>query len=323
MMTYRGRLIIAICAVFTALIIILPFHRDRLVRWAASDGRFPSFVSSEPKEPSKLEVVVASTRSEDTSWLRTFFPEWKTNIYVVDDWKATLTVSKNKGRESMVYLTHIITNYDNLPEKILFIHASRFAWHNDEPDYDAVPTLRNFQLPYLEQAGYVNLRCVWVIGCPAEIRPIQDENSGEKEPPAAKEVYKASFEELLPELPVPAVVAVSCCSQFGVTRETIRRRPKEDYIRYRQWLLDTPLKDDTSGRIFEFSWHIIFGKEAVHCPSAEECYCKVFGLCGMHCSNDSCEDRYTLPAFSTLPSGWPELGWDGEHRNYTSPSFVV
>lgn len=198
-------------------------------------------------------------RKEDTSWLATHLPDWKQSVYVVDDKKAPLTVPMNKGRESMVYLTYIIDNYDRLPENILFLHASRFAWHNDDPDYDALATLRNFQFPNLQTEGYVNLRCVWIIGCPNEIRPHEDAAhealEGEGGEPTTKEVYKQSFQELLPELSVPEIVAVSCCSQFGVTRDTIRRRPREDYTRFRQWLIDTPLEDERSGRVFEFSWH--------------------------------------------------------------------
>lgn len=49
--------------------------------------------------------VVASQKTENTTWLRQFFPEWEANIYEVDNPEAKLTVPKNKGRESMVYLT--------------------------------------------------------------------------------------------------------------------------------------------------------------------------------------------------------------------------
>ncbi|KAI0975907.1 hypothetical protein F4678DRAFT_418979 [Xylaria arbuscula] len=275
------------------------------------------------EERRELELVVASIKAENTSWFHAHLPSWHKNIYVADDPNAALTVPKNKGREAMVYLTYMIDRYDTLPETVLFVHASRFAWHNDDPDYDALPTLHNFRLPYLKRTGYVNLRCVWVIGCPAEIRPVQDEASGKngddgEEKLLTKHIYKAAFEELLPGTPVPEVVAVSCCSQFGVTRETIRSRPREEYIRYREWLLATPLDDDLNGRVFEFAWHIIFGKEAVHCPSAADCYCNVFGFCNMTCTDDSC-GLYTLPPYSTLPKGWPLIGWGEEERNFTGP----
>ncbi|KAI2627149.1 hypothetical protein GGS21DRAFT_255716 [Xylaria nigripes] len=273
-----------------------------------------------PAQDRELELVVASVRTEDVSWLHEQLPDWHKEIYIADNSSAALTVPMNKGREAMVYLTYLIDRYDSLPQNILFVHASRFAWHNDDPDYDALPTLRRFRLDYLQHAGYVNLRCVWVIGCPAEIRPALDESEAEDEElVTAKHVYKSAFEELLPEVPVPNLVAVSCCSQFGVTRETVQRRPRADYIRYREWLLTTPLDDALNGRVFEFAWHIIFGKEAVYCPSAEDCYCNVFGLCDMPCNAGSCTGRYTLPPYSTLPEGWPLLGWDQEERTFSGP----
>ncbi|KAK8129697.1 hypothetical protein PG999_002077 [Apiospora kogelbergensis] len=274
----------------------------------------------------EIDIVVASVKSDNTTWFHRHLPsEWQKSIYVVNDPKAPLTVPQNKGREAMVYLTHIVNNYDDLSDNLVFFHASRFAWHNDDPDYDGLATLRNFQFPYLREMGYVNLRCVWVIGCPAEIHPMMDAASTEvldrRGAPTAKEVYKDAFEQLLPGHPVPEVVAVSCCSQFAVTKEMIRRRPREDYIHFLQWLLNTPLEDALSGRVFEFAWHIIFGQEAVHCPSAEDCYCKVWGKCGLNCTESECDDRYTLPPVSTLPVGWPRVGWDKEERPFSGPAL--
>jgi hypothetical protein len=54
----------------------------------------------------RTAVVVASQRTENATWLSTYFPDWEKNIYAVDDPTAELTVPKNKGRESMVYLTY-------------------------------------------------------------------------------------------------------------------------------------------------------------------------------------------------------------------------
>lgn len=51
---------------------------------------------------------------------------------------------------------------------------------------------------------------------------------------------------------------MTCCSQFAVRRETIRLRPRAEYVRFREWLLVSPLGDDLSGRVLEYSWH---GKE--------------------------------------------------------------
>jgi len=62
---------------------------------------------------------------------------------------------------------------------------------------------------------------------------------------------------------VPTVIATPCCAQFAVSREQVLKRSKEEYERFLKWLLDTPLDDFTSGRVFEYLWHVIFGKEPV------------------------------------------------------------
>ncbi|KAL2156282.1 hypothetical protein VTH82DRAFT_1027 [Thermothelomyces myriococcoides] len=220
---------------------------------------FP-FAAQEPP----VEVVVASISTEDTKWVHRFLPGWARSVYIVDDPSAKLTVPENKGREAMVYLSHIIDNYDTLAETTIFIHASRFAWHNDNPDYDVLPMLRNLKLDYVQASGYVNLRCVQVLGCPVEIRPHADEASAWERsigaarsgrPLTTKEIYKQAFLELMPGMPVPDKIGVSCCSQFAVSRDAILSRPRDDYVRWRDWLLETPLADDLSGRVFEYLWH--------------------------------------------------------------------
>ncbi|KAF2470092.1 uncharacterized protein BDR25DRAFT_36659 [Lindgomyces ingoldianus] len=267
----------------------------------------------------RTAVVVASQQLEDATWLDEYFPRWEKNIYRVDDKSAPLTVPKNKGRESMVYLTFIIDNFDKLPDNILFLHPNRYQWHNDDPDYDGLPMLRHFQIPYLEKEGYVNIRCAWSLGCPSEIKPIAEEGEHRAAVHAGGD-YKQGYEALFPGKQVPSNVGVSCCAQFAATKEKVLERPKSDYVRYREWLVDTPLDDSISGRIFEYSWHMIFGKEPVHCPTAKECYCKVFGFCYLECQEDgNCAGRYELPRFSTLPNGWPFIGWKGEERNRSAP----
>ncbi|KAI1759227.1 hypothetical protein GGR53DRAFT_471556 [Hypoxylon sp. FL1150] len=308
----------------TYVLLTLTAFSMTLFLWPANDSRSVLVDDRDPTtEPPRthreVELVIASTTKENPSWAYRHFSHWNPQVYVTDNQSATLTVPRNKGHEAMVYLTYIIDHYNNLPDSILFIHASRFQWHNDDPDYDIVPTLRNLQFPYLRESGYVNLRCAWAIGCPSEIRPFEDEGEAEADglSVSTKSVFRHAFRELLPEVPVPAVVAVSCCSQFGVARETVQRHPRERYLGLRSWLLETPLDDAVSGRVLEFSWHIVFGRDAVHCPAAGECYCKVFGQCGLACSESSCDGRYVLPSYSTLPEGWPRRGWDREDRGYT------
>lgn len=69
-----------------------------------------SILGLEPPTPpappdAPVEIVVASQKREDISWVHEFLPDWGRSVYVVDDPKAKLRVPKNKGREAMVYLT--------------------------------------------------------------------------------------------------------------------------------------------------------------------------------------------------------------------------
>jgi len=114
--------------------------------------------------------------------------------------------------------------------------------------------LRHFQLPYLEKEGYVNIRCAWLLGCPAEIKPLEEEGEHRKDVHAGGD-YKKAFQHLFPGEEVPSAVGVSCCAQFAATKEKITERKKEEYIKYRDWIMETELGDAISGRVFEYSWH--------------------------------------------------------------------
>jgi len=69
----------------------------------------------------------------------------------------------------MAYLTYVIDHYDNLPSTIVFLHAHRdgflLAWHNDAPLHDNVNAMRMLRTDFVEENGYVNLRCNWNPGC--------------------------------------------------------------------------------------------------------------------------------------------------------------
>lgn len=76
--------------------------------------------------------------------------------------------------------------------------------------------------------------------------------------------------------PRPEYLMSPCCAQFVVTREAVLGRSKDEYVKYRQFLIDTELDDYFSGRVFERSWHVIFGKPPVLCETEEECKCQVY-----------------------------------------------
>ena len=174
----------------------------------------------------------------------------------------------------MAYFTYIIDNYDTLPSTIAFLHAHRagflMAWHVDAPLHDNVRAMRSLQLDFIQRNGYVNLRCNWNPGCKGAHRFNKhvteqiwmDVFEGTSTPPLNVS-SQTQVEEVGVRYAKPVEIGAACCAQFAVSREQVWKRPRSDYVRFRQWILDTELSDASSGRVMEFMWHIIFGMQGV------------------------------------------------------------
>ncbi|KAF2868258.1 hypothetical protein BDV95DRAFT_580602 [Massariosphaeria phaeospora] len=245
-----------------------------------------SVPKSEPTPLPKRVVVMGKLESEDTSWVNTDLSDWHHAIYVVDGQNFTTPDSSilrtpiNKGNEALPYLTYLVTNYHSLPATIAFVHSHRDgfprAWHTDAPNHSAAAMLKSLNIDFIQRNGYANLRCIADPGCPAEVQSFRD-------PPEAHRTIESAMPDawrtLFDNSTVPPILATPCCSQFAVSRDQVLTRPLADYEKYRDWLIETELDDDTSGRVFEYLWHVIFGQEPVYCPSLERCYCDVYGRC--------------------------------------------
>lgn len=190
-----------------------------------------------------------------------FLSSWQHAIYTVDGSTAPLHTSENKGKEANAYLTYIIENYDNLPSLMAFIHShhdGEHAWHVDAPHKDNGRALQMLNLDFVRMNGYANLRCLEVPGCPMEIQPLR-----KSEDLPTEVAFADAWQAIFNNTNVPLVVATACCAQFAVSREQVLQRSREEYIWYHQWLMETPLEDDVSGRVFEYLWHVIFGRSPI------------------------------------------------------------
>ncbi|PQE13543.1 Mitochondrial carrier protein [Rutstroemia sp. NJR-2017a WRK4] len=216
-------------------------------------------------------VVIGHLEEEDISWVGEYLPDWQSYIYSVDNPNADLHTI-NKGHESIVYLTYIIDNYDDLPSTIAFLHAHQYgwwdAWHTDVPGHDNVVSLNTLNLDLVQEQGYVNLRCASKPGCqPQDTKDHIHIN---------EELWGQIFGE---DVAMPEEIGAACCAQFAVSRAQVEQRSKEEYIHFRNWVVNTTLPDRESGRVMEYLWHIIFGRDGVHCPDPDQCYCEVYGRC--------------------------------------------
>ncbi|KAF2765306.1 hypothetical protein EJ03DRAFT_210335 [Teratosphaeria nubilosa] len=296
-------------------------------------------------------VVAWSPGDGDTAWLERLRTKYHLCVYTTakeNTSAAYLPLPANRGHESMAYLTFIIDNYDSIPEAgAVFVHGSRFSWHNDLPTYDNAAVLEKLNLSSaLKDLGYHNLRCDWSAStCSPSYGPPQasfeTKMNAKLQPWDYRSVSDAALSHALSSLFVGEVdagaalgrddrVRSQCCAQFAVSREHIHHHTRDEYVAIRQWLLDgskdqpdrpkyaAPADDRVAGRILSYIWHILFlprGQGGRHnlsrlnymaCPSAAECYCRLFGICELQtCTGpDHCEGQYVLPHGLTLPNDW-------------------
>ncbi|EEQ34508.1 hypothetical protein McanMca71_002513 [Microsporum canis] len=252
-------------------------HRHRITK--PTGAIVPGVVEAGKKYTRTL--VVASLQKENTTWvdeLEHDDPNLKAAVYIVDNSTAPLTVTKNKGHEVMVYLTHIIDQYDTLTDISIFMHAHLVTWHNNDIlDSNSANMVKRLRSEKIIRDGYMNLRCHSEPGCPDHIHPTTGGDDLGSIPEAA--VIGKSWLELFPGTSLPKVLSQPCCAQFAVSADRIRRIPRETYIFYRDWLLETPLSDSLSGRVWEYIWQYIFAGAEELCPEDHVCYCEGYGVC--------------------------------------------
>ncbi|KAL1303240.1 hypothetical protein AAFC00_006655 [Neodothiora populina] len=233
------------------------------------------------KDTRDKTLVVAKVEGENTKWIPFLLPNWRHAIYVTNDRSAPLHTARNKGHEANAYLTFIIDNYHRLPQTVVFLHGHFSSWHNEQ---NTAKALQLLNIDLVQENGYVNLRCHHDPGCPAEIQPFRnqkfrDTRGGKKR--TTEMEYATAWRELLNSTDVPERVGVACCAQFAVSRTAVLSRPREHYIWFHKWLMKTKLADEVSGRIFEYMWHVIFGKDPVYCPPMHECYLDLYNTPGI------------------------------------------
>lgn len=313
----------------------------------------------------KPALVVARVEADgSTNWLSSpsIGDKYHLCIYTADapiSASNNLQLPANRGHEAMAYLTFIIDNYVSIPASgAVFVHGSRFAWHNDHPDYDnaALLSLLNVSAA-LAPHGYHNLRCDWTASTcsAAEALPqgsLETKMRAVLEPwnmravsdqalPGALLAIFGDNTDLVSQLGRDDAIRSQCCAQFVVARNSIWRWEKEEYVALRQWLLDgsagsrtagktaAPSDDRVAGRILSYVWHILFIRErridsqeplsnigigvdlqrlnTLACPHAGECYCRLYGRCGLECSSGSCLGQYRLPQDLKLPEDWASM----------------
>jgi hypothetical protein len=78
---------------------------------------------------------------------------------------------------------------------------------------------------------------------------------------------------------LPPRIAAPCCAEFVVSRDAVRRRPKEFYAAALDWIAASELSSKAIAISVEFVWHLIFQPEQPWLVvEQKECLCQLYGL---------------------------------------------
>ncbi|CAJ2505040.1 Uu.00g124340.m01.CDS01 [Anthostomella pinea] len=227
----------------------------------------------------KVHLVVASTQEDDIDWVWNLrVPNMQVIRYVSDNASAHYHPPVAKGREALMYFRYISEFYDALPDISIFIHAHERPWHMDPALHQSMTfALSRLDLQQVKRRGYYNLRTNWQNACPDWINTTKTAaESVKQEEPWVKGAFQATFGD---GVEVPEILAGPCCSQFAVTREAIRSRPREQYERAERWLVATGWTDYIVGRVWEHLWPYLFMGKSVDCALEYRSFCRFYGVC--------------------------------------------
>ena len=211
------------------------------------------------------------------SWTSELWSDVHVMLYSVEEPGTCLHPPKNKGHEALVYLTYLVDFYDTFSSHTLFMHAHRYAYHNNKAlGLDAIEIIKRLDKQFLNEQGYVNLHCSLDMGCPTWLKPHEN---GAPLGMQEQDVLAKCWRELYHYRSLPVNLAQPCCGQFALSRDRVRGIRLEELVYLRDWLLRTPLTDYFSGRIWEYLWHFLFLQKDVHCLDTKLCLCRGYQVC--------------------------------------------
>ena len=202
-----------------------------------------------------LDIVVAHYNSSEFENFIKFFTDHITcecNVVIYD--KSTKYINKNYnvilseniGREGETYLNHIIINYENLNEYVLFIQD------------DTEQHISNYGL-FLEQCEYILYKNIqfklfpssWRKDTEPIIRTIIDGKCDLFTLSQYDSIKKTcEFHNIY----LPNKYSTETCAFFICNKDIILSKSKDFYIKLREWLIE----NECNGYILEHIWKLIF-----------------------------------------------------------------
>ena len=165
----------------------------------------------------------------------------------------------NIGLDHSSYIKSIIDYYDNIPDKIFFIHGHEMSYHQSDKisniinscnlnqdfknlsnisPYKLDPTANLFLGPKIDVEGYRKLKYAW----------------------------KYIFEDMYGE--IPEIIQFCVCPQFMVDKKLILSNPKEYYVKMYDFILNQNcVPDGWVPYIFEYMYYYMFTKNNIYCEN--------------------------------------------------------
>lgn len=227
-----------------------------------------------------VNLVVAATSKENYGWVKDIKVPGMTVVpYIADNTTAPHHAQKNKGHEAMMYHQYFYDFYDDLPDVSILVHSQAMSWHVEALlDQSMVFSLNHIDIREVQRRGFLNLRVTWGIGCSTgsiNTTRVNEESGNSPEQKEMQEAFRANFNIY----DIPEILATPCCSQIAVTKQLIRSVPREQYRHHINWLLETKLPDNISGRTWEHMWQYLFLQKAIDCPLEHKAYCRLYHIC--------------------------------------------
>jgi len=220
-----------------------------------------------------IDLVVARYE-EDISWVNELPIDSYSQVYIYNKGtdrefsipKSTIIPLPNYGRESHTYLYHVIQNYDSLADVTFFVPGS--GWHRDDKKnrieriVDYLKKKASSVIIGHKEENYITTTYdfsidTWEVTNEAN----RKKNSDTKLTPALDRPLRNWFEKRFPN---ESITCVSYTGIFAVSREDIRKKPKEFYEDlFQEHLYTNPEVVHYSERL----WKNIFSIDDAQCIS--------------------------------------------------------
>lgn len=158
---------------------------------------------------------------------------------------ASVEIIPNFAREASSYLWYIIKNYENLPERIAFIHGHENSPHQRIPIFDSIEKYGHHH-SFVDLNRFMNEYMILIPKSPFCL--VWDE------------IMKSYFG------PIPKVINFRGMAQFVIHKDSVLYRPKWLYEKLYERSFSTSANNQSLfnwiGYFFEVFWHVIFGLES-------------------------------------------------------------